>query len=284
MHDLVISAVSSYEYDRLEPWVNSLNDSGFTGRKIMVCFNVSDKTVEKLVENGIEVFLTSQKRNTTNDGYLYAPNFTYEVPKIRHFVNWHFLRTMEDIRYVISTDCTDVVFQSNPSEWLENNLGDKKLNYGCESLKYQDEAWGNSNMMSCFGNIIHDHMKSRPIYNAGSMAGKFETFRDFSLAVYLSIVNNQDPMPDQAGVNVMLSLEPYKSITKFNDHDTNWACQCGTTVDPTKIEGFRPNLMSPEPTFDGEYAYTSKGEKYVLLHQYNRVPSWKEAIERKYRK
>jgi hypothetical protein len=80
----------------------------------------------------------------------------------------------------------------------------------------------------------------------------------------------------------MLSLEPYKSITKFNDHDTNWACECGTTVDPSKMTSFRPNLLSPEPTFDGEYVYTSKGEKYVMVHQYNRVPDWKEKIERKY--
>jgi hypothetical protein len=40
--------------------------------------------------------------------------------------------------------------------------------------------------------------------------------------------------------------------------------------------------LSPEPTFDGEYAYTSNGEKYVMVHQYNRVPEWKEKIERKY--
>jgi hypothetical protein len=98
----------------------------------------------------------------------------------------------------------------------------------------------------------------------------------------LAINNVQHPTPDQAGVNVMLSIEPYKSITKFNDHDTNWACECGTTVDPSKINSFRPFLLSPEPIFDGEYAYTSKGEKYVMVHQYNRVPEWKEKIERKY--
>lgn len=282
MQDIVISAVSSYEYDKLELWVNSLNSCGFKGRKIMICFNVSDDTVNKLTENGIEVFLASNKRNQSNNGYLYVENFTFQVPTVRHFVNWMFLKDMKDIRYVISTDCKDVIFQDNPSDWLETNLGDKKLNYGCESLKYKDEDWGYNNMLTSFGPILQNYMKDKPIYNAGSMAGEHKTFVDFSLAVFLSVQNSREPMPDQAGVNVLLSLDPYKSITKFNDHDTNWSCQCGTTVDPRKIDNFRKNLLSPEPVFKDGIVYTSTGKKYVLVHQYNRVPEWHEKIMKKY--
>jgi len=282
MQDLVISAVSNYDYNRLKYWVNSLNATGYTGRKAMIVHNISDDTIKQLKDNGVEVWLTTDRRNKNNDGYHFADNFGHQVPTTRHYFHWMFLKEMKDIRYVISTDCTDVVFQTNPSEWLEKNLGDKKLNYGCESLKYKDEPWGYNNMLTSFGPTMQQHMKDRPIYNAGSMAGEYKTFIDFSLNVFLSIQHLQEPMPDQAGVNLMLSLEPYNSITKFNDHDTNWACECGTTVDPSKMSNFRPNLLSPEPTFDGEYVYTSKGEKYVMVHQYNRVPEWKEKIERKY--
>ena len=282
MQDLVISAVSNFDYSKLKYWVNSLNATGYTGRKAMIVHNISDDTVKQLKDNGVEVWLTTDRRNKNNDGYHFADNFGHQVPTTRHYYHWALLSEMEDIRYVISTDCTDVVFQTNPSEWLEKNLGDKKLNYGCESLKYKDEHWGYNNMFTSFGPTMQRHMKDRPIYNAGSMAGEHKTFVDFSLNVFLAIQNLKEPMPDQAGVNLLLSLEPYKSITKFNDHDTNWACECGTTVDPSKMSTFRPNLLSPEPTFDGEYAYTSKGEKYVMVHQYNRVPDWKEKIERKY--
>jgi hypothetical protein len=284
MQDVVVSAVSNYEYDKLKVWVNSLNSCGFKGRKIMICFNVSDETVRQLNQNGVEVFLVSDKRNAKDDGFLYQENFSFQVPTVRHIVNWMFLKPLTDVRYVISTDCADVVFQSNPSEWLEKNLGDKKLNYGCEGLKYKNEDWGYQNILNAFGPLIQNHMQDIPIYNAGSMAGEHKTFVDFSLAVFLSVQNLREPMPDQAGVNLLLSLDPYKSITKFNDHDTNWACQCGTTVDPIKIDNFRPNLLSPEPVFDFEngVALNSKGEKYVLLHQYNRVPSWKTIIEKKY--
>jgi hypothetical protein len=281
MQDMIISAVSEYGYDKLKYWVNSIKMSGFKGRIGVITFNIKDETVNKLKSEGVEVYLTTDKRNANNDGFLFAEGLTYQVPMLRHYFYWAVLSQLKDIRYVISTDISDVVFQSNPSEWLEQNLGDKKLNYGCEGLKYKDEAWGNQNMMECFPHL-YNHMKDRPIYNAGSMAGEFNTFKDYSLAVSLAINHIQHPTPDQAGVNVMLSIEPYLSLTKFNDHDTNWACECGTTVDPNKINSFRPFLLSPEPTFDGEYAYTSKGERYVMVHQYNRVPDWKEKIERKY--
>lgn len=281
MQDMIISAVSEYGYDKLKYWVNSIKMSGFKGKVGVIAFNIKDETINKLKSEDVEVYLTTDKRNTNNDGFVFAEGLTYQVPMLRHYFYWAVLSSMKDIRYVISTDISDVVFQSNPSEWLEQNLGDKKLNYGCEGLKYKDEAWGNQNMMECFPQL-YQHMRDRPIYNAGSMAGEFSIFKDYSLAVSLAINHIQHPTPDQAGVNVMLSIEPYHSLTKFNDHDTNWACECGTTVDPNKINTFRPHLLSPEPTFDGEYAYTSKGEKYVMVHQYNRVPNWKEKIERKY--
>jgi hypothetical protein len=281
MQDMIISAVSEYGYDKMKYWINSIKQSGFQGKIGVVAFNIKDETLEKLKSEGVEVYLTTNNRNKDNDGYLFAEGLTYQVPMLRHYFYWAVLSEMKDIRYVISTDISDVVFQLNPSVWLENHLSDKKLNYGCEGLLYKHEAWGNENMLHCFPQV-YAYMKERPIYNAGSMAGEFEMFKNFSLAVSLAINNVQNPTPDQAGVNVMLSIEPYKSVTKFNDHDTNWACECGTTVDPSKINSFRPFLLSPEPIFDGEYVYTSKGEKYVMVHQYNRVPEWKEKIERKY--
>jgi hypothetical protein len=282
LQDLVISAVSNYDYSKLKYWVNSLNSCGFKGRKAIIAHNISDKTIEQLKDNDIEVWLTSSTRNKENNGFHFADNFSYQVPLARHYFHWMILSQMKDIRYVISTDCTDVIFQTNPSTWLEKNIGNKKLNYGCESLKYKDEEWGYNNMLTSFGPVIQNYMAEKPIYNAGSMAGEFNTFKDFSLNVFLACQHSQEPMPDQASVNLILSLEPYKSITKFNDHDTNWACECGTTADPSKMDKFRPKLLSPEPKFDGEYVYTSKNEKYVMVHQYNRVFDWKDKIEAKY--
>ena len=278
MQDMIISAMSDMTFDDIKVWVNSIERCGFKGHKAMVVHNVLDSTIDKLKEHGFEVYLTTDKRNAANNGYHYADNFGNRVTVTRHFFNWYFLKDRTDIRYVISCD-SDIVFQKDPSEWLEKNMGDKKLNYGCEALRYKDEMWGNQNLMDCFGPHIYNQLKDTPIYNAGSMAGELKTFVDFSLAVYLIIERIPNSVPDQAGVNVVLSLEPYKSVTRFNDHDETWACQAGTTANPFKMDYFRPNLLSPEPVFDGQYIYNSKGEKYVMVHQYNKVPEWKQKLE-----
>ena len=281
MQDMIISAISDYKKDNIKYWVNSINRSGFTGRKVMVVHNILDETLQYLDSEGFEILLTSDVRNKNNNGYYFADNFGNRVTATRHWYNWKFLKDQSDVRYVISCDI-DIIFQSNPSEWLEQNLGDKKLNYGCEALLYKDEPWGNDNLMRCFGPEIHEAMKNNPIYNAGSMAGECKTLADFSLNVFKTIERIPNDVPDQAGVNFLLNLEPYKSITKFNDHDTNWACQLGTTANPQKIDYFRPNLLSPEPVFDGQHIYNSKGEKYCLVHQYNKVPDWQTKLEQIY--
>lgn len=287
MKDLVISAVSEYGWDKLKYWVNSLNRSGYNGYKAVIAFNIKDDTISKLIENGFEVWLASEKRNSNNDGYHFADNLTYQVPTFRHFFYWKFLKDRKDIRYVISTDISDVVFQTNPTEWINDHLEDSdfdiQLMYQSEGLLYKDESWGNENFQHCFGPDIYERVKNTPIYNAGSMAGDHKTFVDFSLNVALVVNNAQhNPTPDQAAVNLVLSLEPYRQITQYNNHDINWACEAGTTVDPSKIEGFRPNLLCPEPKWDGEFVYNSKGQKYCMVHQYNRVPEWKSSIEKKY--
>ena len=156
---------------------------------------------------------------SNNDGYHFADNLTYQVPALRHYFYWKFLKDQKDIRYVISTDISDVVFQTNPSKWIDKNFDiyniGSKLMYQSEGLRYRDEDWGNENFQHCFGSELYERVKDCSIYNAGSMMGEFNTFVDFSLTVALILNNAQhNPTPDQASVNFVLSLDPYERITQ----------------------------------------------------------------------
>lgn len=283
MNDIIIGAMSDIEYERVQLWSQSIDKSGFNGLKAMIGFNISDRTKSLLEDNGFIVFLTSQDRNTEDTGYVFMEHFTYRTPAARHFYHWLFLKNLkQDIRYVISTDVTDVIFQSNPSVWLEQHLGRKKLVVGSEAISHRDEPWGNEVLLETFGAEIHEHLQSAPIYNAGAIAGEYEYFKDFSLNLSMIIFGLNHMLPDQAAMNVLLSTEPYKSITLFNDHDSTWACQVGTTAAPDKIAQFRPFLHSPEPVFDGRHAYNSQNKKYAIVHQYNRNPIWNAAMESLY--
>ena len=78
--------------------------------------------------------------------------------------------------------------------------------------------------------------------------------------------------------NVLINTQPFKDIV----HQTSrWACEAGTVADPSKIEGFRPKLQCVEPTFeDGVVKYD--GTPFAIVHQYDRVPTWKKFVQVKY--
>jgi hypothetical protein len=80
----------------------------------------------------------------------------------------------------------------------------------------------------------------------------------------------------------MISRHPYINSSMYTTSETGWACQLGTTADPSKIDLFKPVLLEPSPKLEGDKVVTSEGIKYTIVHQYDRVPDWKKVIEAKY--
>jgi hypothetical protein len=96
-------------------------------------------------------------------------------------------------------------------------------------------------------------------------------------------VNRPIPIVDQAVFNVLIQTLPFRDVVQFARQRDGWACQAGTTVDPSKIESFRPHLLEEEPDFIDGYVYTSTGKKFCIVHQYDRVPEWRKIIEARYK-
>lgn len=287
MKDIVIGCITNYDFDKIKPWVNSLDRSGFTGEKIVIAYNVTYDTLEELSKRKYTIF--AFKKNDENGMVEYdKENFNIVVDRFAHIS--YFLSRLANktqYRYVIATDVKDVVFQSNPSEWLEKNIGDKELCVGCESLRYRDEPWGKQNMYLSYGPLIYEQMQDNLIYNAGTISGKFQTFIDFCTNINLCCLGAPQHVPggggpDQAALNILLSLNPYKNVTKFNMSEDGYAAQLGTTADPKRIEQDKPNLVEAQPILVGDEICTSKGTPFMMVHQYDRVPEWKKIIEEKY--
>ncbi len=287
MKDIVVGCITNYGWEQIKCWVNSLDQSGFDGLKVMICYNTDYSVAEELSKRGYTIFAFSKNDEQQRLEYT-KENFNIVVDRFLHIS--YFLGRLsnkEQYRYVIATDVKDVVFQRNPSKWIEENIGDKQLNVGCESLRYKDEPWGKQNMFLSYGPLLYEKMQDNLIFNAGTISGKFEAFVDLCMNVYLASLGAPQHVPggggpDQAALNILLNLKPYKDITKFNMSEDGYAAQLGTTADPKRIEQDRPNLVEPEPTFvDGEVC-TSKGIPFTIVHQYDRVPEWKKAIEEKY--
>jgi hypothetical protein len=272
MQDVIIGSITNYTTKDLRPWVESLNASGFEGDRYLVCYNVDYDTVEYLKKNKFNLKLfydvPEQRR------FTHVPSKNFHICVDRFFDMWNLLKTVKKTyRYIISTDVGDVIFQSNPSVWLENNLGDYKINAATESVLYKDEIfWGATNVKQSFGVEVYQRIKDNLIYNAGTISGKYETIVDLFLVIYNMCQGFGTRNPDQAAYNVLLSLEPYKSITKFNMSEDGWAAQLGTSM----VDKFANVLVEKPPVYEnGEILTNKTRQPFVIVHQYNRLPHLK---------
>lgn len=283
MKDLVIGCITGYDFDKIKPWVNSLCRSGFEGTKAMICYNIDYETVEELVKRDFTIFAFG--KNDNQKRLEYKENFSIVVERFFHL--WYFLKKYKgQYRYIVTTDVKDVVFQSDPIKWLENNIGDKQINVACESIRYEDENWGNNNLLKSFGPVIHEHNKNNLIYNAGTISGQFDTMLDFFLNIYMVCQGTSQFIeggggPDQAALNILLNMKPYKDITNFAMSEDGYAAQLGTTG-PQKYSEYGSKLIENVPLLNGDTVYTSTNKMFTIVHQYDRMPEWKKIIEEKY--
>lgn len=277
MQDLVIGAITNYNYDNIKHWANSLDRSGFSGIKAVVCYDVDIKLMETLENRGYLVFKSSGDGNSIMVDRFY-----------RYWLILNTLSTEYDIRYVVTTDIGDVVFQQNPSTWLEKTLNNTyyKINASSESIRYENEHWGRNNLSKAFGEDIYETYKENTIYNAGVMSGDMLFMRDLFLQIYLMCKGVPTHIeggggPDQAAYNIILNSASYSRIVRFTPSEKSWAAQLGTTGPQVKSV-FGDHLLEASPQMIDEQICTSSGEPFCIVHQYNRVPVWREIIWNKY--
>jgi hypothetical protein len=277
--DLIISAYTNYNWAKLKYWANSIDRCGFTGDKVLIVYNSDRDTVQKLADMGFKIWAFN--RDYASGNFFWPADLIIVVQRFYHM--WQYLDQLPDdhYRYVITTDAKDVVFQTNPSKWLEENLGDKDIVASCESIRYRDEPWGDDNLQGSYP-MLHQKMRNNPIWNCGVQAGRMRAMKELWLHIWMMCKAGGRPNPDQAAYNVLLDTKAWKQLTKFTMSEDGWACQAGTTVDPVKIASFRPHLLEAEPTWENGLAKTSDGKTHAILHQWDRIPAWSRDIEQKY--
>jgi len=266
-NDLIIGAFTGYNFDIIKPWVDSIDSCGFKGEKVVIVGQTTEETIKEL----------------TNRNFKIVPTFNLNVPiHVSRFISiYDYLKdNWKKYRYIVTTDVRDVYFQTNPMEWLENNLKDKKMVAGSESLLYKDEPWGDDNLLRCYGQYVYDIFKNNEIYNVGTLGGTSEYIKDLVFNIFTNSLNRPIPIVDQAVFNVLIQTQPYKDIILFAKQKYGWACQAGTTADPSKMAKFRPNLLEEEPIYKNGKILTSTGKEFCIVHQYDRVPEWKRNCEK----
>ena len=226
MTDIVIGAASGYGFGQIQYWLNSLDRSGFAGKRIVLTGNVESTLVEELGRRQCEVVTAGALTGSRAEAFV-----NEDMAVERFLLIWKYLSTLRDsdVRFAIAVDMRDAVFQTNPSEWLAQNLGDKRLVVASEGLRCEHEPWNHRTMLEAFGPKVLEYMRDRLIWNSGTIAGEMTLLRDLALNLYLCTPRHLT-YADQASLNVLLTLEPYRSVTLFDRGDLGWACEAATMV------------------------------------------------------
>jgi len=261
--NLIIGGFTNYGINQLKPWVLSAKAIDGDNDVVLVYGNTTPETLTWLEEQGVIVVPMLVVQNVPIHVLRFLSIYEYLEN------NWF------DYNYVVTTDVKDVYFQSNPFTVLNG----RKLVIASECLRYKDESWGNENLFQAYGPYVYDKFKNNEIFNVGTFGGKSEYVKDMVFHIFTNGINRPIPIVDQAVFNVLINTQPFKDIVQKT---TQWAAELGTIMDPSKIERFRPNLLSPEPVFEDGLVKDWTGQVFPIVHQYDRVPVLKKFVQEKY--
>lgn len=266
--NLIIGGFTNYTYNQLKPWVLSAKEVIKENDDIVLCVgSTNQETIDWLEEQGVILV-----------PMMPAQNIPIHVSRFISIYD-HLSKTWDSYNYIVTTDVKDVYFQTNPFDVFEKSDTPIKLLVASEGMYYKDEPWGNDNLMQSYGPYVYEKFCDNEIYNVGTFGGTSEYVKDMIFNIFTNAINRPIPICDQAVFNVLVNTQPFKDVI----HKTrNWACEAGTVADPTKIEQFRPKLVVGEPIFEDGLVKNPDGSLFSIVHQYDRVPEWKEHIGEKY--
>jgi hypothetical protein len=269
--DLIIGAFSNYDYDAVKPWIDSINQTDFDGDKILITINTSEETNKKISDARFTVI--PKKSNG---------KMMFHMERFYHLYNY--LKDKKtQYRYVITTDVRDVIFQENPTHWLEDNLVDTQLVASSEAIKIENESWNRDNITKCFGKELYQDIKGYEVLCVGTLAGNAEAVCDLCSMLFQLSSNRADWVADQAAYNVLMRMYPYNAVTKIARLEDAWAMNAHVTNREIQYEEFGPYLLEDRPFFeDGLVKDTKTKKPFVIVHQYDRVKAWKKFYEEKY--
>jgi hypothetical protein len=260
MKDLVISAIANYLPEKIKIYVESLNDSGFIGDKIMICYNIPNETIEYLSSRGWECLGAELQGH----------------PHMKRLIDmWYFLDTTDrQWNHIITTDVRDIFWQSNPSDWLDTNLKTEII-VASECIKNEDEPWAHKNIHEGYGPVFWESIKSNTIANVGVIAGKHKSVKDLLMLNWLvSQAGDTRHFTDQSALNLIVNNTLLKDKIEIN---SDFAMQVDTLKSDKRFE--KQNLTIKE----GLVINTKDETPYVLVHQYDRIEQLNNLIENKYK-
>ena len=259
----IVGCMTRYGVEQIKPFVESIERSGFSGDKLMLVYEITQDTLDYLNEKGW-ILIQSQPQQ-----HIILQRFR-DMYQVLH---------QYETDVIIWVDVKDIVFQKDPTEWLDKNMNKDILAFS-ESLKFGDEEWARLNAGTSFP-MEWEWLQNEEIYCAGTIVGKRDAIRDLFIDIYRWSLTTSNPeqLADQAAYNILIHLHQFKDKVQFVKQQEGFAAQLHLKLKKGDILPYTEELA----TIDGDLVKNSKGELYTLVHQYDRNEELKKLIENKYK-
>jgi len=260
---IIFGCITKYSPDDIRPYVESIQQSGFSGDKVMLVYDVPQETISYLKSKGWN---------------LYGAELQQHIILQRFVDAYKILESYLD-ETIIWTDVKDVIFQKDPTQWIEKNMKKEILSFS-ECVKFKDDSWAVVNAGTSFP-MEWEWLQDKVSYCAGTIVGKGYALRDLFIEIYRWSLTtaNQGQLADQAAYNVLINLNHFKENVQFVKQEEGFVTQLGTVY----MKANQLPILEPTPIFNFGTFYTADQEKFCLVHQYDRDEFVKKQIYEKYK-
>jgi hypothetical protein len=265
MNYTILGCITKYSPNDIRPYIESINQSGFKGKKVMLVYDIPKETIEYLKQNGWELYGGVLKEHVI----------------IQRFVDVYKLLENFGDDVIIWTDVKDIIFQKDPSVWLDT-YKHKEILACSESIVFKDEDWAVVNAGTSFP-IEWEWLQNKQSYCAGCIIGNAYALKDLFIEIYhwTKTTANPGQLSDQAAYNVLINLNHFKENVQFVKQEEGLATQLGTVLN----QKYRntPKLTEPSPLFVNNQVVNQEKEPFCIVHQYDRYQDIKNVFIEKYK-
>lgn len=274
MDDVVVAVVQGLDWPVLQSYANSLVRSGFPGTKLLLAADITPLARMHLNRLGfkiVDIPVVDRAKFITHSRFAAVIDF--------------FEQHRDEFRYAVWADTRDLVFQENPSPWLEQNLAPARLIGASECWLIKNQPMNDKWIRETCTPTDYKWLREEVACCGGTLAGDVDAVYDALCAVY-KIVSASPTANDQAALNYVMRVSPLKEITRIPAMSEGFAATVGAFNTGTfKSYSAGPQLTDDAPIFDISAAtvYDPKQcSPFVIFHQYDRDDRWKLPIARKF--
>ena len=259
----------SQNITKIKVWSHSFKTQT-NGDVVLLCANTSDDEIKMCHELGI-----------IPTPVIVEDTWYINNKRLKHTLDFI---TESDYDLFMVTDVFDVAFQGDPFIKMNDEYD---VFVGSEGLRINEEPWNGDVISKVFPEdlnicITHD------IICSGVIGGR----KDALIKVYSKLndmcenSNNSHNIKDQAALIIMIVKNEINKLKIFS-FDDGWTLHCavGGPTQFFELWGFKNTLINRYGGISylkDNKLYNHKGDKYDIVHQFNRIPEWNEIITKEY--